>query len=746
MKRIIFWCILLLAGCTQSPIEEVLMTPQEEFYAVIEGADEQAGSRTFLDEKIRLRWTADDRITIFKKTAYNREFRFTGTTGQNAGGFAQVSVDDEFWYGATLPYNYAAYPHSDAMAFHEDGYFMLTMPAQQQYTPNSVGLGANTMVAMSEGGQLMFKNVGSFLRVRLWGENQQVASIIVTTKGDEILAGSAKVTPSLTAAPICEMAGSTQSITLTCATPVKISDSEDSPTDFWIVLPPTTLADGFTVEVKNHYGNSQTFEVDRSFTFEQNTYYNLKREVSMGLIPDNQIWYTARDEQSAIDVNDLADKQFGATILSHSYDATTKKGIITFDAPVTTIGERAFMNSHFETVILPRGITSIENWGFNQCNRLTTIELGNQIISIGRQAFNGCTALSEIKLPKTIQTIGYHAFRSCRGLANVTIAEGAEVAIGEACFYGCTKLTHIALPSTTQSIGVDAFSQSGLTEIHIPEGASLPMTNPFIHCENLKRFSGQMASSDGRYLIRDYSFLYAVAGAELTTLTIPDGITEIGYYACIEYPIERVVLPNSLKYMYQNPFYGCENLAEFSGKFASDDGRCVIIDNELHAFAPAGLETTPYTIPTGVETILQQAFLGCDIQTITIPSSVKVIGNSAFKGASLANLYIEEGLEEITYFAFANCYSLTNITLPKSLKTLWDYAFDSCTQLESIYCPSTTPPAIKVEEGDEWGAFRRTHENLQIYVPIGSEEAYATADGWKNYADKIVGYDFSAEE
>ena len=172
----------------------------------------------------------------------------------------------------------------------------------------------------------------------------------------------------------------------------------------------------------------------------------------------------------------------------------------------------------------------------------------------------------------------------------------------------------------------------------------------------------------------------------------------------------------------------------------------LIIDNELHAFAPAGLETTPYTIPTGVETILQQAFLGCDIQTITIPSSVKVIGNSAFKGASLANLYIEEGLEEITYFAFANCYSLTNITLPKSLKTLWDYAFDSCTQLESIYCPSTTPPAIKVEEGDEWGAFSNTHENLQIYVPIGSEEAYATADGWKNYADKIVGYDFSAEE
>lgn len=29
-----------------------------------------------------------------------------------------------------------------------------------------------------------------------------------------------------------------------------------------------------------------------------------------------------------------------------------------------------------------------------------------------------------------------------------------------------------------------------------------------------------------------------------------------------------------------------------------------------------------------------------------------------------------------------------------------------------------------------------------IYVPTNSVAAYKAADGWKDYADKIVGYDF----
>ena len=251
MKRLSWlYILLMLVGCTESSIEDnsVIATGSEEFYATMEGAD----SRTYVDGQIRMRWHADDRITIFKKETYNREFKFAGKTGANAGGFKQVSVDDDFYFGYPVNANYAVYPHSTDTELDEtDCFFTLTMPAEQNYAENTFGMNANTMVAVSETGNLMFKNVGCYLRVRLYGENTTISSVTLTTKGDEAIAGEAKVTPSMEGNPTCEMTGTGKSIRLICETPVAISSNVDAPTDFWIVVPPVTLADGFSVMVKD---------------------------------------------------------------------------------------------------------------------------------------------------------------------------------------------------------------------------------------------------------------------------------------------------------------------------------------------------------------------------------------------------------------------------------------------------------------------------------------------------------------
>lgn len=276
------YILLILAGCTDMSSEDIFTHSDEEFYATIEGSD----SRTYVDNQIRLRWTAEDCITIFKKTTYNREFMFTGVTGANAGGFKQKSVDDDFWYGADVPYNYAVYPHSSTTQIDEtDHFFMLTMPSEQTYLENSFGLGANTMVAVSESGQLMFKNVGSYLRVRLYGKDIAVSSITLASKGNEAIAGKAKVTPKLNGNPTCEMIGTGKSIRLNCPEPVTISEDADNPTDFWIVVPPVTFANGFSVTVENDKGDTQVFEVAKPFTFERNMYTNMVREVETA--PDN---------------------------------------------------------------------------------------------------------------------------------------------------------------------------------------------------------------------------------------------------------------------------------------------------------------------------------------------------------------------------------------------------------------------------------------------------------------------------
>ena len=119
-------------------------------------------------------------------------------------------------------------------------------------------------------------------------------------------------------------------------------------------------------------------------------------------------------------------------------------------------------------------------------------------------------------------------------------------------------------------------------------------------------------------------------------MTIPEGVTEIGYHA----------------------FRGCRNLESV-------------------------------TIPKSVTGIRGWAFADCtSLQSVTIPEGVTAIGTNTFYGCySLESVTIPEGVTEIGSSAFSRCVQLQSVTIPESVTKICKFAFKGCTSLESVVIP-----------------------------------------------------------
>ena len=470
------------------------------------------------------------------------------------------------------------------------------------------------------------------------------------------------------------------------------------------------------------------------------------------------------------------------TIGGHAFDNCYSLATVTLGNSLETIGDRAFNDCAMTNITIPNSVKTIGSFAFLDCPNLKEVSLGNSLEVIGDAAFENCYELTAISIPDNTKSIGYGAFCGCRNLTTLDLGNGVETIYNQA-FDGCIALNSVTIPQSvveivgnpfTRCSGIKAFygkfasednttlskdgviiaiaNYANLTEYTIPDGITKIADSVFAHWYNLQSITIPNSVTE----IGNNAF---ESCGNLQSITIPDSVTEIGgdaFINCgnlqsINIPegittikggtfhgcgnLKQITLPNSLTKIEHcafewtglteitipdsvteiggSVFSGCEYLSAFNSKFASADKRSLIINNELIAFAHAG--ATEYNIPEGVTTLKHMSFawvMTYEMATLLLPNSLTTI---------------EDG-------AFYDCRTISEITIPENVTYIGSWCIET---LSKIYCKATTPPTLSGNPFD--GSQTSTHT---IYVPTTSVNAYKNADGWRDYAHLIVGYNF----
>lgn len=357
---------------------------------------------------------------------------------------------------------------------------------------------------------------------------------------------------------------------------------------------------------------------------------------------EQQIYYTSSDGNI---VNPTNPNGFGANIISNTYE--NGQGIITFDGPVTNIGESAFSTcSTLTNITIPNTVKHIGSYAFETCFSLNSIIIPNGVEAVDFQAFGWCNSLESITIPSSVTYIGENLFAGCDSLASVMVdnqnpmydsRDNCNAIIETATNTLMAGCKNTIIPNTVKSIGNGAFrSCYTLSAITIPSSVSSIGESAFDACFNLK------------------------------SITIPKSVNNIGYQAFAYTPNLAEIIVESGNLIYD-----------------SRESCNAIIETATNTLI-AGCKNT--AIPNTMEHIGAASFMGCQAMTaIDIPEGVKTIGEGAFMFCrSLPSISIPNSVTWIDGYAFYKCSSLTSITIPENITNIGARAFQDCEAITSI--------------------------------------------------------------
>ena len=382
---------------------------------------------------------------------------------------------------------------------------------------------------------------------------------------------------------------------------------------------------------------------------------------------------------------------------------------------VVSIMDNAFEQTDIVSISLPNTCTSIGKYAFYHCKKLQSINIPEGVTSIGSSAFYGCSSLTQVNIPEGVTSISYSTFEGCSSLTQVNIPEGVT-SIGSAAFYGCSSLTQVNIPEGVTSIGRAAFyGCSSLTQINIPDGVTSIGISAFENCSSLSH------------------------------ITIPEGVTTIGDDAFKQSTITSLYISDSNQKL------------EFGSKaFDNSKIKDLYIGRELELNS-----YDDYAI-----------FYDADIDSLTIGNRVTKIGVEFFEGKRVGSTYIcsvksvqklnilpSEEILECDDNSLSLLY-LNVLILGRQLLGSWSMMYTSHLKHLEIGENVNDIRNLPLDRNDITTMLvkrvlplkcanetfsKNTYLYCSLKVPVGTLNAYKSAEGWKNFWN-IEECDFSGVE
>ncbi len=357
---------------------------------------------------------------------------------------------------------------------------------------------------------------------------------------------------------------------------------------------------------------------------------------------------------------------------------------------VTHIADFAFYNNaRLCEVVFPKSLVEIGNYAFDNCGGLASVTFSEGLARIGDRAFANCLALRELTFPDSLRDVGTHAFFGCMRLLRVTLGTGCGNGWNESIFDGCECLIEMICPDGVAWHGLSYYSctvHDGTVSLLETDADGFVFTTNF--CGNLTPHLVDYVGKGGSVTLPDsfHGQNYAVGPyvfwerMDVTAVTIPDGVTELGGYAFSNSGVRSVNLFDLRATLGFGVFSGCQFLTDV--KLPSD-----LRVLPAHSFNNCRALVS-VVLPKGLEEIGACAFDGCESLTrLSLPAGMRVIGDSAFSYSGLRVIELPAELVEIGDEAFRSCFSLERMSFPDGLTRIGRYAFAGCHLLSTIELP-----------------------------------------------------------